>query len=403
MLTVPAVFTALLLVSSAVAGPIVTIDEPIVSVPFAKQVNKGNLLGLVQKDRARAAFFKSGGNVQKRADSSVAVVNEAVTYVANVGVGTPPTNFQLIIDTGSSNTWVGAGTPFKPTASSVNTNARVAVRYGSGSFSGTEFTDTVTLGPGLTVTKQSIGVANTSAGFAGVDGIIGIGPPDLTKNTVTGVATVTTITANLFAQKQITSDLIGISFAPATADPVTNGELSFGAVDAAKFTGKLTFVPSTATAPSTEFWGIDQSIPMGGATLLSQGSGIVDTGTTLVLIATGAFDKYQSATGATVDATTGLLTVTPAQFKALQPLNFVIGGTTFALTGNAQIWPRALNTDIGGVAGKIYLITADIGAIGQGLDFINGQSFLERFYSVFDATNNRVGFAATPSTNAQTN
>ena len=38
---------------------------------------------------------------------------------------------------------------------------------------GTEFTDTVTLGNGLTVTKQSIGVASRSTGFDGVDGIIG--------------------------------------------------------------------------------------------------------------------------------------------------------------------------------------------------------------------------------------
>ena len=38
---------------------------------------------------------------------------------------------------------------------------------------GTEFTDTVTLGGGLTVTAQSIGVASRSTGFDGVDGIIG--------------------------------------------------------------------------------------------------------------------------------------------------------------------------------------------------------------------------------------
>lgn len=48
-----------------------------------------------------------------------------------------------------------------------------AVTYGSGDFSGTEFTDTVSLGGGLTITKQSIGVASQSEGFDGVDGILG--------------------------------------------------------------------------------------------------------------------------------------------------------------------------------------------------------------------------------------
>ncbi len=38
---------------------------------------------------------------------------------------------------------------------------------------GTEFTDTVALGSGLTIKAQSIGVASRSQGFDGVDGILG--------------------------------------------------------------------------------------------------------------------------------------------------------------------------------------------------------------------------------------
>jgi len=85
-------------------------------------------------------------------------------------------------------------------------------------------------------------------------------------------------------------------------------------------------------------------------------------------------------------------------------LTFVINGVPFGLTPNAQIWPRALNADIGGVAGTIYLIINDLGTTsGSGLDVINGQTFIERFYSVFDTANKRVGFASTPFTNATTN
>ena len=71
---------------------------------------------------------------------------------------------------------------------------------------GTEFIDTVSLGPGLVISGQSIGVATSSGGFDGVDGILGyafsvgclafarvsrriagyhsIGPPDLTIDTL---------------------------------------------------------------------------------------------------------------------------------------------------------------------------------------------------------------------------
>ncbi|EED79936.1 predicted protein [Postia placenta Mad-698-R] len=104
------------------------------------------------------------------------------------------------------------------------------------------------------------------------------------------------------------------------------------------------------------------------------------------------------------DSTTGLLTITEAQYESLESLYFVIGGTTFEFTANAQIWPRALNSAIGGQEGTIYLIASDIGSnSGSGLDFINGFGWLQRFYSVFDTTNTQVGIATTPYTDATTN
>jgi cathepsin E len=105
-----------------------------------------------------------------------------------------------------------------------------SVTYGSGSFSGTEFTDTVSLGSGLTVTKQSIGVASRSTGFDGVDGILGIGPLDLTQDTLSPatLSTIPTITDNLFSQGVISAHSIGISFEPTTSPDIVNGEITWG-------------------------------------------------------------------------------------------------------------------------------------------------------------------------------
>ncbi|KAJ7785099.1 aspartic peptidase domain-containing protein [Mycena maculata] len=396
---------ALLLAFRATAAGPVLVRDNFVGLPLSRRVNFTGTASVLQRDLARVQALKSGGASSSDV-TSVPVTNQAVSYIASVGVGSPATTYNLLVDTGSSNTWVGADQAYVETSTSASTGDSVAVSYGSGSFSGAEFTDTVTLAPGLVITKQSIGVASQSTGFDGVDGILGIGPTDLTEGTLSESqsTTIPTVTDNLFSAGSIPSDLIGISFEPATSDDDENGSIAFGGTDSTKFTGSIAFTPITTTSPASEFWGIDQSIAYGGTTILASTAGIVDTGTTLVLIATDAFTQYQTATGATADETTGLLTVTASQFAALQNLDFVIGGVTYSLTPNAQIWPRALNSAIGGNSNSIYLVVSDLGSpSGEGLDFINGFAFLERFYSVFDTGNQQVGFATTPFTTATTN
>lgn len=85
-------------------------------------------------------------------------------------------------------------------------------------------------------------------------------------------------------------------------------------------------MPITSTSPASQYWGIDQDLSYGQDTsLLSGSAGIVDTGTTLLMIATDAFQAYQRATGATMDQTTGLLKLSQSQFENLQSLFFTIG------------------------------------------------------------------------------
>ncbi|KAG6380940.1 aspartic peptidase domain-containing protein [Boletus reticuloceps] len=411
MFPAASLLTTLLLALSIAATP-VEIRSPPVTLPFAKRINtSGGAINLVQHDQSRAAAIKDrgaaiqSGKMDRRA-ASIAVTNEAVSYIASVGVGNPATTYDLIVDTGSSNTWVGAATAYVKTSTSTATGEPVSVTYGSGSFSGEEYIDTVTLGSGLTINQQSIGVASTSTGFQGVDGILGIGPEDLTQGTLTQETNteIPTVTQNLFSQGTISEIVVGVFFAPTTSQTDTNGELTFGGTDSTKYTGSITYTPVTTTSPATYYWGINESITYGSTTILAETAGIVDTGTTLILLASNAYTKYQSATGATLDRTTGLLKLTTTQYDALQNLNFNVGSVTYALTPNGQIWPRSLNTYIGGTTGSIYSIVNNLGSpSGEGLDFINGQTFLERFYSVFDTTNNRVGFATTSSTDATTN
>jgi pepsin A len=261
--------------------------------------------------------------------------------------------------------------------------------------SGEEYSDTVTLNSELVIESQSIGVAGSvsNGGLGdGLDGILGLGPVDLTEGTVSNTNEVLTVMDNLYAQKTISSEVLGVFFSPTSSDD-SSGELTFGGYDASKITGDISYAPITLTYPANTYWGIDQSISYGSTVILSNTAGIVDTGTTLILIATGryfilrqwnsakhnsdAFDKYQSATGAIFDQATGLLKISLDQYNMLSSLYFTIGGVTYELTPNAQIWPRSLNTAIGGTTDGVYLVVSDSGSIsGSGLDFTNGYCFL---------------------------
>ncbi|KAG1904763.1 aspartic peptidase domain-containing protein [Suillus fuscotomentosus] len=401
-------FLTIIFLALSIAGSPVEIDNSPITLPIARRLNVSDgPINLLQQDKARLTALKGNSfSTQGGRTGSTPVTNAVVTYLIEVGIGSPATTYNLIVDTGSSNTWVGSNTKYVKTKTSVDTGEPVALTYGSGSFSGTEYIDTITLGSGLTIAAQSIGVASTSTGFADVDGILGIGPVDLTTDTLTNEPTkmIPTVIDNLYSQGTISQKVVGISFEPTTSNTVTNGALTFGGTDATKYTGSIEYTPITTTYPSSTYWGMNQSISYGSTTIMSSTAGIVDTGTTSIYIASDAYAKYQSATGGTPDTATGLLLISSSQYKALKNLNFHIGSETYALTPNAQIWPRSLNSYVGGSSNAIYLMVSDIGTpSGSGVDFVNGYTFLERFYFVFDATNSRVGFAETSYTGATTN
>ena len=94
--------TTLLLALSIAATP-VEIRSPHITLPFAKRINtSGGAINLVQHDQARAAALKErgaaiqSGKLDRRADST-AVTNEAVSYIAAVGVGNPATTCMIYL------------------------------------------------------------------------------------------------------------------------------------------------------------------------------------------------------------------------------------------------------------------------------------------------------------------
>lgn len=404
-------FIGLLAASTALASPVERQAQAVV-LPLKRVSNVTSVKNIVSKGQARLDKVNSVSAVSATSEvSSGSVTNEDVSYVASVSIG--GTSYDLIVDTGctllllrhnrnalkrstdltscsASNTWCGAQSSCEPSSTGKKTGDSVQVSYGSGSFSGEEYTDEVSFG-GLAVSSQSIGAATSASGFSGVDGIIGFGPVDLTEDTVSNTNTVPTFMNNLYSQGSISTEVLGVSFRPETGSDTddTNGELTLGGTDSSKYSGSITYFSQLTTGDAAYYWGISiAKFTYGSTTLSSSASGIVDTGTTLIYIPTKAYDEFLNAADGETDNSSGL-----ASFSTEPTSDFGItfGSTTYTLTPSQYLIPSDQYSYYGLDSGKYYSWISDGGS--SGVDTIIGQKFLENYYSVFDTTNSRIGFA----------
>ncbi|KAG2354717.1 aspartic protease [Suillus spraguei] len=405
MFLVASLLTQALLALSITGSP-VEVRNSLITIPLTRRLRFSNgTINLSQHDKARMATFRNYNRNDPYIDI-IPVLNVHSGYDMAVDVGNPPTTYNLGIDTGSSFTWL-RNSAYVQTDTSVNTHRRVMQEYGfpkSDDDNGTIWNDTITLGGWLTVTEFPLGIAEIVKGFDERQiGILGLGPRILSLEILMDEPDkeIPTITDYLYQQGKIYQHIVGIFFQPTTTEADTlSGELSFGGPDETKYISNIVYTPVTTIPIASNYWGIKQQITYGSTEILETAIGMVDSGSTFLYIASDAFEKYQTATGAIHDEITGHLTITLGQYMALQNLDFHIEGEIFSLTRNAQIWPRPLNYMLHERAdtNTIYLIVKDLGTeSGVGDDFVLGFVFLQRFYTVLDGSSSpgRVGFAKT--------
>src|SRR6267154_5754227 len=146
---------------------------------------------------------------------------------------------ELIVDTGSAVTWIGAKKKYLKTRTSVNLNQRLQVPYLSSTVSGYLYSDTVTLGDGLVISQQAIGAASQVPDLSGLDGILGLGPVRLSRGDLENAPTTTipTVTRNLYIQGVIPQEVISIFLLPSLSDSRTYGEITFGGTNPTRYPG----------------------------------------------------------------------------------------------------------------------------------------------------------------------
>lgn len=162
------------------------------------------------------------------------------------------------------------------------------ILYGdNSSSSGILGSDIVSVG-GISV-RQTIGLATAeSAQFASsaVDGLFGLG-----FNTIESVPGVKTFLDNAIAAGALAQPVVSVFLPSFRRNGGVGGAYLFGGIDTTKFTGSLTYIPVSRK----DFWQIAMDdITYNGQSLGQSSQGIVDTGTTLVIISTSAAEVFHN-------------------------------------------------------------------------------------------------------------
>ncbi|KAJ3095549.1 hypothetical protein HDU97_006807 [Phlyctochytrium planicorne] len=329
--------------------------------------------------------------------SSSPLSNDAdFVYFVDVSVGNGQ-KFSLDLDTGSSDTWVrGPQCKINPTAAAgdasctgtklnlsdrtiSSTGATFTTGYGSGEVTGRIISTRVAIG-GAVANNLLIGSSTVEKGFTGSDGLVGLAFSQLSNigEQVSGQT-------NFFDALGLSGSQNQFGFYFSNSVDGDNGEVTFGGFNSEKIAGPITYVPLN----SETYWQFSASdITFGaGSTTgrLGLTDAISDTGTSLILLDRASANSINSAIGAgPFDTRQGIYPIS-CSTSGRPDVVFNIGSGTFTLPPSAYIIADGSGGCISGITSPKANQNIRVG--------IFGDIFLRRYYSIYDKTNSRVGFA----------
>ncbi|KAL9125542.1 MAG: hypothetical protein Q9217_005265 [Psora testacea] len=263
-------------------------------------------------------------------------------YFSKIAVGTPPQEFKVVLDTGSSNLWVpstGCGSiacflhnKYDSSASSTysKNGSSFEIRYGSGSLSGFVSQDTVQIGD-IKIKKQDFAEATSEPGlafaFGQFDGIMGLGYDTISVNHIVPPW------YNMIDQGLLDAPIVSFYLSD-TSNEGDESEAMFGGINDAHYTGKMTKIPLRRKA----YWEVDlDSITFGKETAdLGDTGAILDTGTSLIALPSGLAEILNNQIGAK-KSWNGQYTIDCDKKASLPDMTFTLTGHNFTISSNDYI------------------------------------------------------------------
>ncbi|KAL2093784.1 hypothetical protein ACEWY4_011096 [Coilia grayii] len=312
-------------------------------------------------------------------------------YYGAISVGTPPQSVPVLFDTGSSNLWIDSvycnsracnvHQKFNPQSSSsfhwTSPRRMFNLQYGAGGMTAYLGYDTVSVG-GISVGNQVIGLSATlgtaPTPFAG---IVGLGYP---QNSAGGQPT---FMDTMMQQNLLSYDCVAFYLSSGES----GSEIAFGEVDYNKMRSQIYWSQVTVE----NWWQINtQGFQINGQETgwCQQGCPtMVDTGTTQITMPAQPFYSLMQSIGA--QSYNDQFYVPCNAVSSLPTITFTIGGASFPVPATAYV--DTSNPSNGycflGIT-KTYMNDLS----GQPM-WILGDVFLRLYYSVYDRSYNRVGFA----------
>ncbi|XP_071641041.1 lysosomal aspartic protease-like [Temnothorax longispinosus] len=354
----------------------------------------------INAESYRIPLYKTYTSVEKsstetmrhrRSGSGITLIYKNLQYYSTIQIGTPPQEFKILFDTGSSDFWV----PSKDCNVSQpaclkhnkydNTKSRTYVEdggrfnspYHDGRVSGNFSIDDVRIG-GPIVTNQIFGeITNFSTNFwdwSQCDGVLGMGYPALSHFKVP------TVFQNMINEKMVTP-IFSIYLNREYENSLYGGALMFGEPDPVYYEGEFTYVDVTRK----KYWQFKMDkIQVKNYISCSKGcQAIVDTGYSMIAGPPLTIDVIYREIG----VVNNTVPCDDDYISKLPDINFVIGGKTFRFTGQDYI--LKLGAELGGNCIPGFQAVTQF----DGIDWILGDVFIGRYYTVFDMENDRVGFA----------
>ncbi len=277
------------------------------------------------------------------------------------------------------------------------TTTPFAVAYGTGSVSGLDGSDQVTL---LSHTfPLTFGLANNvSKDFANfpMDGICGMGRLNDVTSNPTGVGAPTLMDA-LATAGVVSAKQFGIRLSR-NSDGLNNGEVNFGGPDESAYQGSLNYI--TTVNNTNGFWEIPlQSAGVDGkaAPIQSKVTALIDSGTSYILIPLSDAVALHASIPQS-NQTDGETFTVPC--STTLPITLMFGGSPYNISPKDWVGASVGN-------GQCHSNIIGLQTFGPS-QWLVGDVFLKNVYTLFDYDGSRIGFgylqgSAVPNTTIPTN